>query len=323
MEKDTIIPEPPDVENLEWRSLDRSHLDAVVDLAQTCFQADGGLRFLFEPDLISERQFPDGPGSGLVARLPDGRLAACIAVHLEGGTGTQRAKIVGQVRPDWRGHGIGTYLMRWSAAQGQRLLANTGAKDGVMQVATESLTEAAHQLYTAFGFECVFDELVMQRDLTAPLPDLPLAAETIFSEWRPELGGQFFQAYQAAFRERPGFPGYSASEWIGQVTENDHKPKWSLLATVGTEPAGFVIGDLDLTADPPDGYINQVGVVPAYRRRGICSALLVETMRRMQMDGARVATLAVHTNNPGAIRAYSQLDFRVSGHRARYERLAS
>jgi ribosomal protein S18 acetylase RimI-like enzyme len=105
------------------------------------------------------------------------------------------------------------------------------------------------------------------------------------------------------------------------VTENDHQPEWSLLACVAGEPVGFVIGNIDLTKDPPGSHIWQIGVIPAQRRRGLASALLVETMRRMQADGASSALLTVHLNNPGAIKAYAQLSFITVGRRARYERM--
>jgi ribosomal protein S18 acetylase RimI-like enzyme len=87
-------------------------------------------------------------------------------------------------------------------------------------------------------------------------------------------------------------------------------------------PVGFVIGNIELTLDPPGGHIWQIGVVPAQRRRGLGSALLVESMRRMQAEGATPALLTVHVNNPGAILAYTRLGFTTIGRRARYERIA-
>lgn len=313
---------PPKIENLDWHPIDKNELDAVVELANTCYRVDGGLGFLFVPDVIQSRYFPGEPGKGIGAFMPDGRLAACSTVQLFGDPGKQRARITGQVRPELRQKGIGTYLMHWSQVQAQDLLAAADADPGVMQVATESLTESAHQLYLAHGFQSIFEELVMRRDLRLPLPDRPLPPDVTFTHWQPDLGDQFFQAYHAAFQERPGFPGYRSDEWIGRVTENDHKPEWSLLAVADGVPAGFVIGNIDLTRDPPGGYVWQVGVIPAQRRRGLGSALLVEMMRRMQGEGTVEAMLVVHTNNPGAIHAYTGLGFTTIGRRARYERLA-
>jgi mycothiol synthase len=320
MENATINPAPPNLPNLNWRLIDQNNLEAIVELAKSCYKVDGGLSFMFEPDIIQNSYFPDEPGKGIGSFMPDGRIAACASVHLDGNPGKQRARIIGLVRTDLRHKGIGSYLMRWSREQALNLLAGMGLTQGVMQVATESLTEPAHHLYLAHGFQSVFEELVMERDLRQALPYRPLPPDVTITHWRPELADQFFQAYHASFRERPGFPGYRADEWITRVTENDHKPEWSLLVRLDGEPVGFVVGNIELTLDPPGGHIWQIGVVPAQRRRGISSALLVETMRRMQREGVVAALLTVNVNNPGAIRAYAGLGVKTIGRRARYER---
>jgi mycothiol synthase len=310
---------PPVLAGLSWRPVSRADLAAVVELARLCLLADGGLPFLFEPDVLLDRYFPDAPGAGTGAFAPDGRLAACATVHLSNDTSPRRALIVGQVRPDLRDQGVGAYLMRWSQAQAQSLLGGVAERPWVLQVSTESLTGPAHRLYRACGFESVFESLVMERDLHLPLPDQPFPPGITLAGWQPELAERFYQAYHAAFRQRPGFPGWSAAEWIAQVTANDLVPEWSLLASAGGLPLGFVIGTIDLTTTPPGGHVWQIGVIPARRRRGIGSALLVETMRRMQASGAASALLTVHLDNPGAIEAYTRLAFITIGRRARYE----
>lgn len=305
-----------------WRPTVPKDLDAIVELSQSCYAADGGLGFLFAADVVRSRYLPAEPGAGIGAFAPDGRLAACARVSLHSDPARQRARIVGQVRPDLRGRGLGTALLQWSMEQARSLLAGVAAPHKVLEIATESLSEPAHRLYQKHGFSSVFEELVMRRDLRRPLPENALPQGVTLADWRPDLAEQFYQAYYAAFRERPGFPGYSAARWISDVTEeNDHRSDWTLLARSAGEPAGFVLGNMDLTQDPPDGYIGQVGVVPAQRRRGLASALLLESMRRMQASGARAALLCVHLNNPGAIQAYAQLGFQTVGRRARYERL--
>lgn len=321
MENESNIPLPPDMDNLMWRPIGQNELEAIVELSQKCYAVDGGIGFLFEPDIIKSRYIPDESSSGIGAFTSDGHLAACASVYLNGDPGIIRARIVGQVCPDLRSRGIGTCLMEWSQEQAKALLAGVIEPQKVMQVTTESLTEPAHRLYLAHGFACVFEELVMERDLYLPVPDSALPQDVTISNWQPDLADQFFRAYHTAFRERPGFPGYSAAEWIARVTENDHKPEWSFLARIDDKPVGFVIGNIDLTTKPPGGYIWQIGVIPSQRRRGLASALLVETMRRMQEAGASSALLTVHLNNPGAIKAYSQLRFTEVGRRARYERI--
>jgi mycothiol synthase len=322
MDNSTITLPPPALPGLTWRPVGRDDLGVLGDLAHTCLVADGGLGFLFEPDALAERYFSGAPGACIGAFAPDRRLGAIAAVHLDSDSGAQRAIIAGQVRPDLRGRGIGGYLMRWSQVQAQSLLAGGPGKRRVLQIRTESLTEPADRLYRAHGFECVDESLVMRRDLRLPLPDCHLPPGVTLAIWQPGLAEQFYQAYHAAFRDRPGFPGWSADEWITQVTSNDLIPNWSLLVRAADVPLGFIIGCVDATRTPPGGYVWQIGVIPSQRRRGLASALLVESMRRMQAAGSPWAELIVHLNNPGAIQAYARLGFTTIGRRARYERSA-
>jgi ribosomal protein S18 acetylase RimI-like enzyme len=130
--------------------------------------------------------------------------------------------------------------------------------------------------------------------------------------WSAAAAPRFYAVYEAAFRERPGFPGWTAEEWIEGVDEDGFRPEWSVLATVpDLGGAGFVTA--------ADGWIDQVGVVPAARGRGIGAALVMESLTRMRADGADHAWLNVNVDNPAA-RLYRRLGFQDRGVRARYQR---
>ena len=316
MENSTINPGPPSLAGLVWRPITRDALAALVDLASTCFLVDGGLHFMLEPENLTSDYFPDMPGAAVGAFAPDQRLVACATVHLDGDSDTLRAIIVGQVRPDLRNRGIGTYLMSWSQEKARTLLATVTADQWLLQVRTESLTAPAHRLYLAYGFRSVYEHLVMRRDLHQPIPDCPFPSGVTITTWQNVLADEFFQAYDASFRERPGFPGWSVTEWVDHWTTDNFKPDWSLLARKGEVPVGFLIA----ATYPPHGFVVQVGVIPTQRRRGLGSGLIVETMQRMQAADAASVQLIVHINNPGAIQTYAQLGFVTIGRRARYER---
>lgn len=92
-----------------------------------------------------------------------------------------------------------------------------------------SLTDSASRQYQAHGFKPAMEELVMRRDLRLPLPYRPLPPDVTVTSWQPDLADQFFEAYHASFRQRPGFPGWSAAEWIGRrIDDENAKPEWSL-----------------------------------------------------------------------------------------------
>ena len=194
IENATINPAPPDQSGLAWRPVSRLDLAALAELAGICQLADGGLTFMNDPEYLEGRYFPDAPGAAIGAFDSDGRLAACAAVYTGGDATAQRATITGQVRPDLRGRGIGTYLMRWSQAQAQALLSGVAAERRVLRVATEALTEPANRLYLAHGFERVFEELAMGRDLRHPLPERTLPPGVTITTWQLGVAEEFFQA---------------------------------------------------------------------------------------------------------------------------------
>ena len=202
--------------------------------------------------------------------------------------------------------------------EGQRVLGEgqQAAREEQVTVETESLTAAAEELFAAHGLRQVFAEDVMRIDLAGVVPDVVWPAGTELGAWSAADAARFHRVYEAAFRERPGFPGWSAGEWIAGVTEDDDfRPRWSVLATVpGLGDAGFVTASVD--------WIVQVGVVPAARGRGLGGALVTEALRRMRADGATQAWLDVNVDNP-AVLLYRKLGFEHRGRRARFRLLGA
>lgn len=307
----------PTLPGLRWQPITVADLDAVTGLAAASYRTDGGIAFLNEPENLKWRYFRDAPGEGIGAFNPDGHLVACTTVRVEREAETARARIAGQVHPEWRRRGIGTYLLRWSVERAQTLLAADPAGSQVLEIATETLTAAADRLYRAHGFAPVTESLVMRRDLRRPLPECPLLEGITLAGWQPDLAGQFYEAYHASFRDRPGFPGWSAEEWIAWTADDNLRPEWSLLAHAAGVPLGFVTAGVEHV----DSFILQIGVIPEQRRRGLASALMAEAMRRMRVDGETATELNVNRNNPGAVQAYLKLGFVENGRRARYTRI--
>jgi mycothiol synthase len=311
----SIVPAPPHTPRLTWRSLQAADQDAITALSAACQAADGGQALIAAHAYIQAPGADTPPRATIGAFDTAGQLFACAAVWLEQTPERAQANIIGQVHPRQRGRGIGAFLLSWSIAQTQALLAATPSdRPRALRLTTESLTPAAERLYQRFGFTQQFAEDVMRRDLQVALPDAPFPPGLTLAEWTPALAGQFFEAYEESFRERPGFPVWSAAEqWIAWATgDDDFLPQMSLLARDGAQPVGFIVCD--------DAWIVQVGTHPAWRGRGLGAALVVEALRRFAAAGAEHVTLDVNTNNPVAARVYTRLGFEVVGRRARYVR---
>jgi mycothiol synthase len=304
------IPTPPSIAGISWRMLHPADQDAITALSAACQAADGGQASIAAGLYLRE----EGAGTTIGAFEASGRLIACAAVWPEPTPQELRANILGQVYPDQRRRGVGTFLLNWSIAQARaQLTATQDDRPRVLRLTTEALTPAAEWLYHRFGFTQQFAEDVMRRNLHLALPDAPFPSGVALVEWTPALAGQFFEAYQDAFRERPGFPGWSAAQWIEWATGDDgFHPQMSLLARDGEQPVGFIVCD--------DAWIVQVGTHPAWRGRGLGAALVAEALRRFKAAGAEHVTLDVNVNNPSAARVYAWLGFDVVGRRARYVR---
>lgn len=281
-----------DVE-LTWGPIDGG--PEVGELAVRCHAADGGL-----PQVTASRYARDGVIT-TGGCTPDGTLVAAAAVRRDDG----HAVVTGMVDPAYRERGVGGRLLDWALA------AASTVADSVT-VETEALTAEAERLFASRGLRQVFAEDVMRFDLTAEPPAVRLPPGVRLTAWTPELADRFFAVYEAAFRDRPGFPGWPAARWVEWTAgDAEFRPQWSLLAT---EPdagdAGFVTC--------ADGWIVQVGVRPDRRGRGVGAGLVVEALCRMRADGATEAMLDVNVDNPAG-RLYARLGFTVLARRAKFQ----
>ncbi len=267
------------------------------------------MAFADDPAFLRRRwAAPAGVRFGL--RAPDGRLLAA-------GTtcpSPDGVIVTGLIDPSARGRGLGAEVLdRCLELAAPQAASSAAEASPAVTVETESLTEAAIALFTSRGLRQVFAEDVLRIEPAAAAPPRwPVGAE--LAGWSAATAGRFYQVYEAAFRDRPGFPGTPADEWIAENDADDEfRPGWSLLASVpDLGDAGFVTAAV--------GWIVQVGVRPAARGRGIGAALVGESLRRMAADGATGAWLDVHVDNPGAAALYRRLGFAQAGRRARFRR---
>jgi len=249
-------------------------------------------------------------GPGVVRRLemlPDGHLAACASVGPSGAGTPQDLTIASMLRP---GH-----EHRWPGQLAWMEARVDAAGASRVRVVCECLTGAEVSRWTAAGYHLVFEELAMVRVLDGDAVPVLWPEGTTIIEWGDAAASASFDVYEAAFRDRPGFPGWSRSEWIDRLTGD---PAFlsgaSLCVLISGKLAGFAICS--------EGWVDQVGVAPAFRRRGVATALMTEATNRMRSTGACAVRLHINTNNPMALAAWHRLGWRECGRRGRFERLA-
>jgi mycothiol synthase len=216
------------------------------------------------------------------------------------------------VQPDHRRRGLGNALLSWCITEARTLFASRDtAGEKKLYLRSEFVTASALRLYEGHGFILDHAADVMRRDLNIPLPESNLPKGISLDTWSDKAAADFFAAYHAAFRERPGYPEWSAEFWISRAKDDaDFSPERSFVAYDGGTPVGFITCFND--------YVGQVGVHPAWRKRGLGSALLVETLQRVARAGGNAVWLDVNVNNPDAARVYAQLGFDCVGRRGTY-----
>ncbi|HET6866347.1 MAG TPA: GNAT family N-acetyltransferase, partial [Solirubrobacteraceae bacterium] len=208
--------------------------------------------------------------------------------------------------PEYRRRGVGTRLLEWSLERAPR---------GVeLSIANEALTADAHALYLSNGFRPRMTETRMVRPLVPDPPDARLPAGVATVPWTADSAPLFFTAYRASFADRPGFPDPGAEEWIADGRGAAFRPDLSRVALLGDEPLGFIT--IELRAG--SGWIDQLGIAPEWRGRGLARALLNASLRRLYEEHLAEVFLHVNLNNPRAARLFSRAGFRADLQRARY-----
>jgi len=279
---------------LTWSELDDADLPALRDLARSCLDADGGLPIFTSDGLLRARLLG---GETLAARDDDGALVAAAGVAVRDGAATTS----GLVHPERRGRGLGRRLLEWA---GER------AADATLTVATETCEPSAERLYARFGLAEQFAEIVMRH----PLREVPVVAAPDGVVVTPVVDASrrdLFAAYVGSFSDRPGFPDPTEEEWLGELDEDDD---WRRdVSAVASDPDGQPAGFLNVL----DTWVDQVGVVPAWRGRGLGAHLVSRGLQALAAQGASEAWLTVNVNNPAA-ELYTRLGFETYGKRGRF-----
>lgn len=289
---------------LSWRSLRGPDLAAVTELARVCLSADGGQPFADSPGFLRECYLS---GAESYAGWDGARLVCVSSLRRAspGGSGDEPGALTtGLVHPAWRRRGIGEHAFDWAAEH---------AAGGRLRAEAEALSEGAHALYLGRGLTQVLAEDVMQLAAQAEPPPVHAPAGLALLHWGQADPARFYAAYQAAFRERPGFPGWPQERWVEWISDDeDFRPEWTLLAVLDGADVAFIAAEAT-------GWIAQVGVVPSARGKGVGALLIAEAVQRMRSAGETSITLNVNVNNPHAAALYCRLGFTRIGRRARYQ----
>jgi mycothiol synthase len=239
----------------------------------------------------------------------------------------------GNVRPEYRGQGIGTYLAHWLEERAGQSIpqAPRGARVVLMQ-SKLAADAAGHAFLTAHGYQLVryFTHMLIEMDAPPPAPVLPkgVAIRTFDVQpgTRQERSRAIVRANREIFRDHWGYVERpfeeEVKEWAHWIDHNpDYDPSLWFLAMEGDEIAGMSLCSPRLAEDPDMGHVTTLGVRCPWRRRGIALALLHHTFGEFYRRGKCKVKLEVDAASlTGATRLYEKAGMHVQRQSVTYEK---
>jgi ribosomal protein S18 acetylase RimI-like enzyme len=156
----------------------------------------------------------------------------------------------------------------------------------------------------------------MEADLAGPLPAAPaLPVGFTWAEWRTDLLEQHARAKATSFNDEIDgivFPNLSSYDGCLRLMRDIcSRPGFCAAATWlilrDETPCGTIQGVGDGRGF---GVVQNLGVAPAERGRGLGTALLLRALHGFRHAGLALAALEVTAQNESALRLYRRLGFR-------------
>lgn len=329
---------------LTWRPISEDDIDRLLALMGVLEAHDNWNERQDRDDLVEslfEGSYKDATRDSVLGVDDAGVPRAFGHLTPLPGETLRRVYLSGGVHPDWRRRGIGREVLRWQTERAHEAIAEQAA---VAQEAAAESTSApkpwrivAHQesrqadsgaLYRAAGYTAIRWSHDMVRPLVAGAPAIPDAAVPDGLElapWTDEFDEAVRLAHNEAFAQHWGSQPRDEEMWTTSVTEHRcFRRDWSSvvldLAQPDSDGRPAVAGYIVCYAYPQDweaaghtqGWVQLIGVRPAWRRRRLAPALLAAAMRAFAADGMDAAALDVDAGNAtGALDLYAGMGFRV------------
>lgn len=236
--------------------------------------------------------------------------------------------IWGRVDPRYEGLGIGTYLTTWAEERARKVLPELQADlRFAPQVGTYQQAAAAKQLFTDLGYQHVRSSYTMRIDMETP-PPAPVFPEGITLRiFNPETDLEaVYRADTESFRDHYGFIEAPFEEGLQRFKHfmtgyEGFDPTLWFMAMDGNEVAGICLCRDRAYDDPNVGWVNILGVLRPWRKRGIGLALLRHAFGELYRRGKRKAGLGVDAQNlTGALRLYENAGMHVHQAFDRFEK---
>jgi GNAT superfamily N-acetyltransferase len=309
-----------------WREYTRADIPEVFQLLQTINRADDDDYYETVEDL--DKQFEDArcnPATDArIIRTRAGELAAWLRVIVHPTPQNENvAFIVRDIAPEFRGGGLEELALEWLEQRAQARIMQVAEISSVRQLPCLIRTQFIHHetanlhLYRSHGYSHVRSAYNMQCDLHEPIPASPLPETLALREYAQDIDEKLREAFNEAFRDHWAHEDIPADAWQQFIVgASDMRKDLSLAVMDGAEVAALSI-NFDNTLQNERlgirrGWVGILATRRPWRKRGIASALLAETMRRFKAEGFDSVGLGVDAKNlTGALALYERIGFKT------------
>lgn len=305
----------------DFRTATESDIPAICAVVNTAHRFDDVPQVLSVDELAEE--FADGVDMSsdvlvAVTTGPAAELVGCIYTnYLPSDVLWERCYLPGDVHPDYRGQGIGRQLLAWGIERGTAQLRSSGnALPKYLRVEMPEEAIGRRQLFDRFGFR----HIRTYEDMLRPLDNLPPLRQVDgvrIVPWTADRDGEALAVKNIAFADHWGSTPEAPASWALMVHGFG---SWSEQSFFALSESGEVIGYVlnhryaadDTLIGRSDGWIDNLGVLPSWRGKGIASALITHTLHAFRSAGMTHASIGVDSKNlTGAARLYKSLGFEV------------
>lgn len=325
------LPEHPDV--AVWRPSVVADIDELLAFAADVARSDHPNWVETRDEVVEafELSHIDPHRDTLVAVDAGGRILASGSVVCPAGQESLvRSIVLGAVRPDSRGRGIGRRLLEWQLARAvEQLAASEKTLPGWIMAYAEERAPDASALLEDFGLSLRRHFFTLERPLDLPIDGVDVPEGIHVVPWSAGYIESTRLARNAAFTDHWGSQSTNPETWANVIGNEQFAPELSFLALVEVDGREQVVGFVLALRNESDwegqgftsSYVQLVGVIREWRGRRIAQSLLAEHLTACRARGLEKATLDVDAESPtGALGLYTGLGFEVAHSHLSYVR---
>ena len=252
----------------------------------------------------------------VVARVDEMVVGYGTVYYRDAETAEMRAYVGVYVAPTHRGLGLEDVVIDWAISAARKALATTEAPRRYVCAWLYKKQEEHAARFARRGFEAVRHWWEMERRLDSEVT-VPATEGVEVVPWADVHSMPVRQVANAAFADHWGSTPMDEGDWQKRMLDSPgFRQDLSFVALAAGDIVGYAYNEVYEedweAAGQSEGWIGGLGVLRAWRKRGIATALLTASMNAMRTAGLEAAMIGVDSSSPsGAQHLYQAVGFNT------------